>query len=483
MPLLLLAACARGPMIAPLRYDPVPPALEEPFRAVVPEASAVTPTIALRWETSALPNGLRLAVLPRRALPIVSVRLVFERGSADAQARVDLAGVFARMLDNGSADRPGEALAAAYARLGAPHRTFLGDDACGISARGSAADAEELIALAAERALRPRLTEVDFAGMRARWLQEASNSTYDGEEMVNRNALASVFGALHPYGFARPAARDTQALRLADAARLYGRLFRPEHALLVVVGDVQAAEVRGAAERAFGSWAPAAADDAPRAVVPEPFGTPVPLIFVERRDSDQVDAAVVARGPAPSAEDFPALEVLARTLGGLSSRLRGEVRVESGASYDFNALVLSMRAHSMIALRGAFDAQKAVPALRSMLVALADARTRDVPEAELERAKASLVSELRTQVGTTEGLAGTAVAAFARGMPLSAAADYPARIQAVTPEHVRRAAQRWLGARSLSVVVVGGARVGKSLPELGLGAPQRRDPWADAGKP
>jgi hypothetical protein len=58
-----------------------------------------------------------------------------------------------------------------------------------------------------------------------------------------------------------------------------------------------------------------------------------------------------------------------------------------------------------------------------------------------------------------------ASAVLAVGLPLEATADYPARIQAVTRDDVRRA------------VVVGPRDVEGALGGLGLGKAQRRDVW------
>jgi predicted Zn-dependent peptidase len=105
------------------------------------------------------------------------------------------------------------------------------------------------------------------------------------------------------------------------------------------------------------------------------------------------------------------------------------------------------------------------------------ARSLGVREPDMERAKTSLVAAWRSQVGTVEGLAGLAGSALADGRPLASVETYPARIAAVTREDVRRAAERWLDASELRIVVVGSADVRKDLASLGLGQPEQRDAW------
>jgi zinc protease len=112
-------ACAEGPIVAPLRYEPILLAPEEPFRARVPDASPVVPAVSLPWRVTTLANGLHVVHLERHALPIVSVHLVIERGVADVSASIDAYAILEDMLEAGTQDRSQDQLSAAYASLGA----------------------------------------------------------------------------------------------------------------------------------------------------------------------------------------------------------------------------------------------------------------------------------------------------------------------------------------------------------------------------
>jgi zinc protease len=464
--------------VAPLRYEPVPPAPEEPFRAVPPDASPAPPSVSLPFQVSTLPNGLKVALLERHSLPVVAVQLVTERGSADSSSPVDAMGILRRVLESGTARRSQRDLALAYSRIGAPHRAFIGGDGCGVAVRIGAADLDAAVELMAEAVVFPRLDPRAFPGIRAAWLADFTNVGGDPKGGVQRNAAALLFGKGHPYGFWRPPPSHTDALRAEDVAALHARLFHPAHTTLIVVGDATAEAVSTAATRWLGGWSPPSPPQ-PRGEVAPPGMPGARVVFVQRRDSHQVDAAVVARGPSAESDDLLALQVLARLLGGTSSRLRGEVRVESGAAYRFGAGIASLRAGSMLIVEAALDADKAVPALRSILAAIAEARTRGVPEPDFERAKASVLATWRTQIASSEGLASLAAATLFHGLPLSAVEAYPQRLQAVTRDAVLHVAQRYLGEASLHVVVAGAAGVRDDLRALGMGEAERHDGWGE----
>jgi zinc protease len=203
-------------------------------------------------------------------------------------------------------------------------------------------------------------------------------------------------------------------------------------------------------------------------------------VFVRRGNASQVNVSIAARGPAAAdARDLAALGTLAFALGGVSSPLRGEVRVEEGAAYRFGAMLVSQRAGSHFSLTGSLDATKAVPALRSMLDAVARTRAASVLDADLERARTSQLAEWRTRVSSNEGLAWLIGVTLQRGLPLDSVAEYPKVVQSLTRDDVRRVAQRYLADEALHVVVAGNDAVRPALEGLGLGTPARYSEWGE----
>ena len=474
-------ACAAGPIVAPLRYEPIVLAPDQPFRASAPDASPVTPTVSLPWRETTLPNGLRVVHLERHGLPIVSVRLVVARGAADVGAPDDTYALLGKLMHAGTQDRTADQLAAAYARLGAVRNVILGPDGCSVSAKVGAEDMDAAIELVAEAATRPRLTLPELRNARAQWLADFENTKHAPRPALQRNASALLFGRAHAYGFARPTTSHTHGLRVEDITALHVRLFHPAQAALIVVGDATAEVVDRSAARWFGAW-DAGAPLLPRASEPVPPVAGARVVFVERNNLTQVHAMVLVRGVAPE-EDLFAVEVFARMLGGLSSPLREEIRDEGGAAYSFGAGVARMRAAFSVGVGGVFDAGKAIPALRAILAAIRGARASGFGQNSVERARTNLLADWRTHASTNDGLAAMAAAAMAIGQPLDAVAAFPARLQAVTAADVKRVAERYFGEDALRLVVLADGDFQSELTQLGLGAAERRDGYAEVVPP
>jgi predicted Zn-dependent peptidase len=201
---------------------------------------------------------------------------------------------------------------------------------------------------------------------------------------------------------------------------------------------------------------------------------------------DRLDEAALARERAAvlnevrdkvTDEPLGALEVLTQALGGLSSPLREEVRDQSGASYRFGASFTKMRAASVVSVGGSFDPPKTISALTAILGAIRAVRTHGIGADILERARTSALATFRTRASTSEGVLDMAIRALVEGRSLDTVAAYPAGVQSVTAEDIKRVASRCFNEEALHVVVLGTARLSWGLQNLGLGALERRDEY------
>src|SRR5262249_29176069 len=148
---------------APLRYEKPEPAPEESFRANAPESAPVPLQITVPWRMTSLPNGLRVALFERHDLPVATVRLVVERGSADVSAPLDAYATLAGMVMSATARRDEPALHAAWAGLGAVRFESFGPNDIELGAKVAAADLDSALALIAETATQPRLDLVHLS--------------------------------------------------------------------------------------------------------------------------------------------------------------------------------------------------------------------------------------------------------------------------------------------------------------------------------
>lgn len=474
-----LAGCAEQPIVAPLNYSPLPATPDEAFRAEPPAPSPAVPLAPVDVHSASLANGLRVVVLERHALPIVSVRLVVARGLADLAAQErDTYKLLGQVMGGGTARRTPNELETAWTNLGAGHAVAFGSDGAWLTARARAGDFDAALDLLAEQATRPRLLARDVAAAQSRWLGDDERFHADPTVALGRNVSSLMFGPGHPYSFSRPHEGRAGAITVEALSALHARLFQPALATLIVAGDVTAEAAGASAVRCFGGWA-AAGPPAARPPLPAPVAGGARVVLVHRSDRAQVHVQVLVRLPALSSDEIAAVDVLSRALGGLSSPLRHSVRDESGAAYSFGAGVTSLRGGGYVGVGGVLEASLAVATLRNILSALADARRRGVAADLVDGARASLLADWRARASRTDGLAGTVTSAVLEDRPIEEAFTFPARLAAVTPEAVRRVAERYFTDAAIRAVVVGDGRRLGDLASLGLGPIERRNESAE----
>jgi predicted Zn-dependent peptidase len=133
-------------------------------------------------------------------------------------------------------------------------------------------------------------------------------------------ALGSMTYEASPYGWSHWFSDLTRATR-EDHWEIFHKYFIPQNAIIVVVGEVKAAEVFRMAEAYWGSWHPGRPSPRLRTVEPPPVG--------EKRLTVSAKAGpkLVLNVPMPAVghPDIPAFQVLAEVLGGEDGLLAKEV--------------------------------------------------------------------------------------------------------------------------------------------------------------
>src|SRR6185312_14862463 len=124
-----VTGCAEGPIVAPLRYAAPPPPPEEAFRARPPAPGPAAPAAPVDFRSAVLANGLRVVVIEHHALPIVAMRLVISTEPGALPDREAYA-LLLHLMNEGTAQRAGPDLSAAWASLGARHARGRNDDGC-----------------------------------------------------------------------------------------------------------------------------------------------------------------------------------------------------------------------------------------------------------------------------------------------------------------------------------------------------------------
>ncbi len=272
-----------------------------------------------------LSNGLKVICLRKTGTPIVSVQVWYKVGSAYEQTGSrGISHFLEHMMFRGSAGVPSEEHSRRINDVGGHCNAFTAEDVTAYTNSVPAGMLDMVLDMEADRLDGLLFDPVLFETERSVIIEEYH--TY----MNNPVAKAFLefreeFYGDHPYAVS-PLGRieEIASLSLSACRDYYARLYRPDNAVVVVVGDVDTTEVFASAQCHFGKKYP------PSGVLPS-FAVPTAVKSRDRRITRTVefDVPILITGyPAPpsSHEDAVALELLLLiAAGGDTSRLHREV--------------------------------------------------------------------------------------------------------------------------------------------------------------
>jgi zinc protease len=394
-----------------------------------------------------LANGLRVLALEDHRTPTVAIQVWYRVGSRDDPAgRSGFAHLFEHLMFKGTARMPPETLDRLTEDVGGENNAFTTDDVTVYYESVPSHHLERLLWAEAERLSSLTVGEADFRTERdvvkEEFLQSVLTPPY-GEfgEWIHEASFAE-----HPYRRTTIGKiEELDAASLDEVRAFHAAFYRPDNAVLVVVGDFDPPDLQRWVDRYFGPIAKPG-EAIPRVAVAEPPRTGERTLRKVSPKPPLPALAVTFPAPAIGDPEAPVLEVLQQVLsGGESSRLYHALVYEKelAQSADCTAdlrLDLGLMVFELVLASGV-----EVPAARAALFEeirrVTDTR---VSAAELETAKNQLLAETLTELETNTGKAmALGEAAVLRGDPALVHGDL-ARLGAVTAEQVQAAARRWL---------------------------------------
>lgn len=444
---------------------------------VPPKPGAPRPLAIATPVEQRLPNGLRVVLAERRGVQLVTAELVVLAGSeADPARRSGLASVTAGMLTRGTRRHSATALAQAAESLGGTLDSAAGWHQSGVAITVTVPKLDAAIGLVSEVVQQPAFAPAELERLRTQLLDELKVAYSRPGTLAGLAAQRLLFGDGaygHPAG-GTPAA--LARITRADLVALHAARYRPDNAVLVLTGDLDAATALRLAQRHFGGWKPAGRPAAGTSMLAG-AALPQTVAVIDMPDAGQA-AVVVAAALPPLGADRATAAVMNAVLGGAySSRLNQEIRIRRGLSYgagsglDARPGGGSLRAVVQTRNESAAEVAALVQAEFDRLAAA------PVGADELAARKATLIGDFSRSVETTAGLGATVKALIVAGLPL---ADLGRRIDAlaaVSADDVQRYARRHLGAADRRMVVAGDAA--RFAEALKTGAPRLSTVAAD----
>lgn len=447
-PLALAAAAVLT--AAPLAAQPV--TKEGAARQTPPAGGAPRDFRLPAGRTVALPNGMKVTLVPFGTVPKATVRLVVRTGNIDeSAAQTWLADLTGDLMAEGTATRTAQQLAEEMAGMGGGLGVGVGTDATTIGADVLGERAPDLVRVVADVVRHPRFPESELARHKAnRVRQIAVARSQAGTQAAER--FAQVLYGDHPYGRYFPSPEQLQGYTLDQIRAFHAANFGAARSHLYVVGVFDAAAVERAAREAFAGWA---AGRAPTSNPPAPKAERS-LALVDRPNAVQSTIHVGLPVADPSSRDWTALQVTNSLLGGsFGSRITTNIREQKGYTYSpYSAVNTHVKDAYWVEVADV-TTNVTGASLTEIFGEIDRLRKEAPPPAELEGIKANMAGTFVLQNGSRGGIAGQLSFVEQHGLGADYLTGYVRRVLAVTPSDVQRVARTYLDPERMTLVVVG----------------------------
>lgn len=417
-----------------------------------PPGSAPKPFKVPQAEKFSLPNGLQVTLVPYGAVPKVQITLSVRAGNLnETQNQIWLADLTTTLMKEGTTSRSAQQVAQEAASMGGSVDVSVGADITHVSGDVLSEYGPKMVALLADVAMHPLLPGSELDRLKKDQLRSLSIQKSQPQPIALEQFRKALYPN-HPYGRVFPTEQMIQGYTIEDVQKFYKDNFGAARTHVYVAGKFGPAAMKKAITDAFSSWQHG---PDPLIDIPKPV-TKHDLALIDRPGAVQSTLYIGLPTIDPSNQEYVPLQVMNAILGGsFGSRITSNIREQKGYTYSPNSQ-LSTRYRDAYWLEAAdVTAQHTGDSIKEILYEI-DRLQKEAPgDAELTGIKNYLAGVFVLRNSSRAGLIGQLEFVDLHKLGDDYLNTYVQKIYGVTPQLVEQAAQKYIDAQKLMMVVVG----------------------------
>ncbi len=424
----------------------------------MPPAPSAPPTVKIpAVQEKTLPNGLKIVIVERKNVPLVTASLLVKNGGANTEdeAQAGVADMTASLLLKGTKTRTATRIAEEIESLGGNINSGANWSAANVTINITSDKLDRALAVMSDVVLRPAFAQKEITLYKTQTLDDLN------VQLKQPSALAAFAASRYTYGEHSAIGTPETVAKIgrANISNFYRQAFVPNESVLIFTGDITATQANALANKYFGGWKsvkrhvvdggfgdPRGINQGEREVVKRILVVDLPnsgqaaVTYAKKFDEGRVTTYELKKGGTETDVSkiyYPALVTNSVLGGGYTNRLNLEIRIKRGLSYG---------ARSSLAWRDAdtnFSAGAQTKNVSAAEVAelLADEINRIGSETvgadELKPRTATLTGNFSRTLETTGGLAAQISELYLYGINPSELNSYMRNLQSVSDAQVK----------------------------------------------
>ncbi len=419
-----------------------------------------------------LANGLTVATVERKNVPLVTVEILVKSGaSEEGIEKAGLANLTASMLTKGTKTRTASQIAEQIEFLGGTITAAAGWNNSVVQINVMSDKLDQAMAILADIVLNPTFKQEELDLLKTQTLDGLTYNLKQPGFLANYVAAKYSFGE-HPAGGTPD---SINKMSVNDVVQFKNENYLPGNSVLIFTGDITSVRANALAQRFFGRWK--------KGIQTPEMNGPLPPKAVEGNFTTDTDNSIVKRmlvidlpnsGQAsvnyasrisngringfsdnrsiPSKMYYPANVLNSVLGGGYSSRLNQEIRIKRGLSYGAGSGFAWRNLSSNFSTRTQTKNESAAEVVELVLVELEKLRKDSVSETELNPRKLVLTGDFGRDLETTVGLANKVGELYGFFLPTTELNSFIPNVQETSSEQIKVFAQNYLKGGDLIIV-------------------------------
>jgi len=391
-----------------------------------------------------LPNGLTVAVIERKSVPIVTVQLLIKSGAATESAdKAGLADMTASLLTKGTKTRTATEIAEQIEFLGGSINTGAGWNNSIISINIMSDKLEQALAIMSDVALNPMFKQEEIDLLKSQTLDGLTYNLKQPGFLANYVAAKYSFDE-HPAGGTPETLKNITGENITT---FYKMNYQPTKAVLIFTGEITDAKAAALAKKYFGFWSNQSAaktNDSDRKNGNLNSANSSNLVrrilVVDLPNAGQASVNygknVVSNGRGGKSY-YPSSVLNSLLGGGYSSRLNQEIRIKQGLSYGAGSSFAWRSDKSNFGTRTQTKNESAAHVAELVLAEIKRLTEDSIADSELSPRKSVLTGSFGRNLETTQGLAAAVADLYSFDLPASELNSYMKSVETVKDSQIR----------------------------------------------
>ena len=404
-------------------------------------------------ERFTLNNGLTVLIVENNKLPRAAVSLSLDNSPIAEGELAGVSAMTAALLGKGSATIDKDSFNEEVDFMGAA----INFGSQSASASSLSRYFGRVLELMADAALHPNFTQEEFDKEKNILLDGIKSGEKSVTTAARRVENLLAYGKDHPYG-EYVSKESVERVKLADVDAFYKRYFLPNNAYLVIVGDVDAGDLKKQVKKLFGKWKKKNLSTDPIPDVTNVSTTQIDFVNMPNAVQTEVTVQNTVSLRKKDADYFPLLIANGILGGGGEARLFLNLREDKGYTYGSYSSMGNNK-YTASRFRASASVRNAVvdSAVVELLYEIDRMKKEVVSDEELNRAKAKYVGSFVRAVEQPSTVAAYALEIETEGLPDDFYTTYLESINNVTKEDIQRVAQKYFLVDQARIVVTGKA--------------------------